>query len=183
MNHPVSLDGPETKNRILSEDLADDIRHLLPVRLQVSSKWEQVYSLEANGASLRTLYERVRPKTKYQHGYVLLLRDSMDGVFGVYSNTPFKAETGGHFYGNADCFLFKATQDRFEAFPYTGENDFVIFSTPKFLSFGGGNGHYSLWMDDNLDKGVSYRTPTFGNPTLSIEGSKFSIVAAEVWRI
>lgn len=183
MNHQVSLEGPQTKNRILNTELAENIRHLMPMRLQVSSKWEQAYSLEGNGASLRTLYDQVRPKTKYQHGYVLLLRDSLGGVFGAYSNTPFKAETGGHFYGNADCFLFKATGDRFEAFPYTGENDFVIFSTPKFLSFGGGDGHYSLWMDDNLDKGVSYRTPTFGNEVLSAEGSKFHIVAVEVWRV
>lgn len=182
---PVQLVGPANKNRILDSDLAENIRNLLPVRLQMAAEWHQVYSLESNGASLRTLYDQVKPKTKYQHGYIFILRDSLGGVFGVYSNTPFKAETGGHFYGNGDCFLFKATKDnaRFEAYPYTGENDFVIFSTSKFLSFGGGDGHYSLWVDDNLDKGVTYRSPTFGNDPLSAEGHKFSIVAAEVWRV
>ena len=72
---------------------------------------------------------------------------------------------------------------RFKAFPYTGENDFSIFCQPEYLSIGGGDGHYGLWLDQNLGKGVSDACPTFGNEALSDDGSKFEVLGVEVWYI
>lgn len=74
-------------------------------------------------------------------------------------------------------------QLQFKGFPYTGVNDFVIFCTPQFLSLGGGDGHYGLWLDDNLEHGVSSHSLTFGNEPLSDMGKTFDIVGVEVWRI
>lgn len=78
-----------------------------------------------------------------------------------------------------------ATPDRirFKAFPYTGENDFTMFCQPEYLSVGGGDGHYGLWLDDNLNHGVSETCPTFGNEGLSDEGSKFDVLGVEIWHI
>lgn len=70
---------------------------------------------------------------------------------------------------------------RFNAFPYTGENDFTIFCQQGFLSVGGGDGKYGLWIDDSLAKGVSSPCPTFGNENLSDEGEKFRVLGLEMW--
>lgn len=72
---------------------------------------------------------------------------------------------------------------RFKAFPYSGENDFYIYCEPHWLSIGGGDGHYGLWLNDSLEKGVSSRCLTFGNEPLSDEGEKFGVVGVEVWLI
>lgn len=72
---------------------------------------------------------------------------------------------------------------RFKAFPYTGENDFTILCQQGFLSVGGGDGKYGLWLDDSLAKGVSAGCPTFMNEGLSDEGEKFGILGVEIWYI
>lgn len=70
---------------------------------------------------------------------------------------------------------------RFKAFPYTGENDFTMLCQQGFLSVGGGDGRYGLWLDDSLAKGISSPCLTFGNEELSDEGEKFDILGVEVW--
>ncbi|MCJ1398653.1 oxidation resistance protein 1 [Xylographa trunciseda] len=70
---------------------------------------------------------------------------------------------------------------RFRAFPYTGVNDYVLYCRPDFLSVGGGDGTYGLWLDSVLERGVSGRCLTFGNEGLSDEGPKFDILGVEVW--
>ncbi|KAH9825902.1 TBC and LysM domain containing protein, partial [Teratosphaeria destructans] len=72
---------------------------------------------------------------------------------------------------------------RFKAFPFTGENDFSIFCQPGYLSVGGGDGRYGLWLDAALGQGVSDSCPTFGNEALSDEGTKFDVLGVEVWYI
>jgi len=70
---------------------------------------------------------------------------------------------------------------RFKAFPYSGVNDYMIFCEQSYLSVGGGDGHYGLWLDDSLNKGVSSTCLTFGNEPLSEEGSKFDVMGVELW--
>ncbi len=72
---------------------------------------------------------------------------------------------------------------RFKAFPYSGVNDYLMFCETGFLSIGGGDGHYGLWLDDTFEKGISSSCPTFGNEPLSEEGEKFDIIGVEVWSI
>jgi hypothetical protein len=47
----------------------------------------------------------------------------------------------------------------------------------------GSDGHYGLWIDDSVEKGVSASCPTFGNEPLSDEGTKFDILGVEVWYV
>lgn len=72
---------------------------------------------------------------------------------------------------------------RFKAFPYSGVNDYMIFCETGFLSVGGGDGHFGLWLDDTVEKGVSAPCLTFGNEPLSDEGTKFDVLGIEVWYI
>lgn len=56
--------APGTKHRVLDEDLALNIRNLLPPRLQLYNEWELLYSLEQHGISLNSLYRNCRPETQ-----------------------------------------------------------------------------------------------------------------------
>ncbi|ANB14023.1 Oxr1p [Sugiyamaella lignohabitans] len=186
---PVTLIGynENTKSRLMTESLSTELRDLLPERLQLYSTWKLSYSLEQHGASLHTLYSNVVPKPQKRPGYLLVVKDKKGDIFGAYANEYFHTTESRRFYGNGECFLWKTSRlpngdIRFQAFPYTGVNDFVIFCAPNFLSMGGGDGHYGLWLDDNLEHGVSSRTTTFGNEVLSSEPN-FYVVALEVWCI
>lgn len=55
-----------TKHRLLDEELAGNIRLLLPPRLQLFDEWELVYSLEQHGISLNTLYQNCNPAYQLQ---------------------------------------------------------------------------------------------------------------------
>jgi hypothetical protein len=45
------------------------------------------------------------------------------------------------------------------------------------------DGHYGLWLDSSLEKGVSASCQTFGNEPLSDEGVKFDVLGVEVWYV
>lgn len=201
--NPVILSGysPTTRTRILKPELAEEIRNFVPPRIQLRDQWNLVYSLEQHGASLSTLFHNNEPLSGTRPGYVLVIRDRFQSVFGAYVNEHFRPSELKRFFGNGDCFLWKVVSTnesaseeklsessppgpRFKAFPYTGINDFVIFCTHNFLSLGGGDGHYGLWVDASLERGVSSHSLTFDNEPLSSSGStKFDIIGLEVWRI
>jgi len=199
---PLSLQGykDSTKNRLLSTELGDEIRNILPARLQISSDWKLLYSLEQHGSSLNTLYSNTKPNsTRYDKGgYLLVIKDEKNGIFGSYTNEYFHPTDLKRFYGNGECFLWKSKtiknkdengQDeegshiQFQAFPYTGLNEFTIYCTSQFLSLGGGDGHYGLWIDHDLLHGVSDHSLTFGNEPLSAQGTKFGILGVELWKV
>ncbi|KAF2641204.1 TLD-domain-containing protein [Massarina eburnea CBS 473.64] len=242
---PLGLKGYRSSTReqgkLLSKALAEEIRLLVPPRLQLVDEWSVVYSLEQNGVSLATLYQKAEEYTGKRGGFVLVVRDEGGGVFGAYlSDAP---KPSPHFFGNGECFLWRAhtlpslpsmtnlppppsadtthavrmttiasptsptskhkpgtlspphseqtsrsgtstpERIRFKAFPYSGVNDYMIFCEHGFLSVGGGDGHYGLWLDDNLENGVSSTCPTFGNEPLSDEGDKFEVLGVELWYI
>lgn len=62
-------------------------------------------------------------------------------------------------------------------------NDFMMYCESDYLSIGGGDGHYGLWLDDRLEHGISDPCPTFGNESLSEEGHKFGVLGVEVWYV
>ncbi|KAN0071061.1 hypothetical protein V8E54_010492 [Elaphomyces granulatus] len=257
--------------QLLTRTLAEEIRLLVPPRLQLVDTWTLAYSLERDGSSLATLYENCRQfsNRSQRAGYALVVRDSSGGaLFGAYLTDP--PHPSPHFYGTGECFLWRASilspspliysdgeslqlmtgeqlekaglppppsadtthavrsttlrgenetqrssdllappgeingssllaQDgpevgsrsgastperiRFKAFPYSGINDYMIFCETGFLSVGGGDGHYGLWIDNSVEKGVSSPCETFGNEPLSDEGAKFDILGVEVWYI
>ncbi|KAK3677422.1 oxidation resistance protein 1 [Recurvomyces mirabilis] len=245
-------EGTRGRSRLLSKAVAEEIRLLIPPRLQLMDTWTLTYSLEQDGTTLSTLYNLSDIHRGKRGGFVLVVRDAGGGIFGAYLTDPPKPQA--HYYGSGECFLWRAfrlpalpdlsslppppsadtthlqrmttlglskqsssaslaslnvpatdglpakklngtnhrsngngsatpERIRFKAFPYTGENEFCIFCQPDYLSVGGGDGHYGLWLDDRLNKGVSDTCPTFGNEPLSEEGTKFDVLGVEVWYI
>ncbi|KAK7208306.1 TLD-domain-containing protein [Myxozyma melibiosi] len=205
---PLTLDGyrEQTRVRLLSPQLAEEIRHLLPLRLQLYDTWRLCYSLEQHGVSLTTLYNLcVPPRGTSRPGYVLIVEDKHGGIFGAYLNEYPHPTKNGRYYGNGECFLWKSkvipntplasttslsdtasirsVNMQFKAFPYTGINDYMILCDPGFISVGGGDGKYGIYIDDRFEKGISNSCPAFGNEPLSDSGMKFDIVGVEIWRI
>ena len=269
------LSTSDADSLLLSRSLAEEIRLLIPPRLQLLDRWRLAYSLEVHGSSLATLYEQCAniSLVNQRSGYILVIRDgsaasAAGSVFGAYLTDSPSPST--HYYGTGECFLWRASilptlhnitltskasgksqpsQDllelaglppppssdttnmprtttikgrrpsqpssptsprkfptdssllkppnppqpgsgtstpdriRFKAFPYSGMNDFMIYCAPDYLSVGGGDGHYGLWLDDALDNGISETCPTFGNEPLSEEGRKFEVFGVEIWYV
>ncbi|CCJ29868.1 unnamed protein product [Pneumocystis jirovecii] len=62
----------------------------------------------------------------------------------------------------------------------------MILCDNSFLSIGGGDGKYGLWLDSRLEKGISTSTQTFNNEALSDSvksGERFDIIGVEIWKI
>ena len=82
---PLSLTGipassPESA-QVLSRTLAEEIRLLVPPRLQLAETWSLVYSLENDGVSLATLYNKcAAPSVPKRGSFVLAVRDAAGGV-------------------------------------------------------------------------------------------------------
>ena len=68
------------KQQILSRGLAEEIRLLLPPRLQLAADWILAYSIETDGVSLATLYDRCSVYAGKGHGFVLVVKDGSGGV-------------------------------------------------------------------------------------------------------
>lgn len=82
--YPVNLSGykegtPESA-RLLSRALAEEIRLLVPPRLQLVEEWKLVYCLEEDGVSLGTLYKKADELRGLRNGFVLVVRDGDGGV-------------------------------------------------------------------------------------------------------
>ncbi|KAI4127616.1 MAG: hypothetical protein LQ338_003111 [Usnochroma carphineum] len=282
---PLTLNPAKASSSslILTRALAEEIRLLVPPRLQLSETWSLVYSLEEDGVSLTTLYNKcAAPSVPQSSSFVLVVKDAAGGIFGAYLTDPPRPSSSS-FYGTGECFLWRSSllpssssllsslppppsapesaslgrcttlvsptsaasstshrkpsshnpvasaapsttsssspsqpppsssnakngrytpspspsrtgtgtgtstpsdhRIRFKAFPYSGINDYLIFCEQGFLSVGGGDGRYGLWLDGVLERGVSSPCLTFGNEGLSEEGEKFEVVGVEVWSV
>lgn len=107
---PLSLSGhrPSTA-RLLTRSLAEEIRLLVPPRLQLQENWELAYSLDQDGVSLATLYKKcsLLAEDRRRGGWVLVVKDAGGGTFGAYLSDPPKP--GPHYYGTGECFLWRAS--------------------------------------------------------------------------
>lgn len=85
---PLSLNGYKfnttPSGKLLSKALAEEIRLLVPPRLQLVDEWNLAYSLEQDGVSLATLYKRSEEYRGKRGGFVLVIRDGSGGVCGPY---------------------------------------------------------------------------------------------------
>jgi len=77
---PLTLSG-STDSTILSKAVAEEIRLLVPPRLQLAEKWALVYSLENDGVTLSTLYKKcASPEFSRGGSMVLVVQDAAGGV-------------------------------------------------------------------------------------------------------
>lgn len=64
----------------MSRAIAEEIRLLIPPRLQLCDEWHLVYSLEQDGVSLGTMYKNCDELMGLRNGYVLVVKDGDGGV-------------------------------------------------------------------------------------------------------
>ncbi|KAG7834772.1 hypothetical protein KL919_002366 [Ogataea angusta] len=199
---PLQLNGykPSTHHKLLPTELAEELRLHIPPILQISHSWTLQYSLEQDGTSLNTFYSRTRPQpgesTARRKGYLLVVMDTQHRLFGAYLNDYLRPLDKKQYYGNGDCFLWKAERDsiknihtleasgeqlRLKVFPYTSMNDYIIYSNHNFVSIGSGGGRFGLYINGDLETGATDSVETFGNEPLTTE--KFRILGLELWKI
>jgi hypothetical protein len=82
---PLTLSGVHASTSpsatILSRALAEEIRLLVPPRLQLHDTWSLTYSVEQDGTSLGTLYSKCSsPSLPKDNSFVLVVRDAGGGV-------------------------------------------------------------------------------------------------------
>ena len=73
-------DGTPLPSRLLEKALAEEIRLLMPPRVQLVDEWKLIYSLEQNGTSLASLYNLSDDYRGKRGGFVLVVRDASQGV-------------------------------------------------------------------------------------------------------
>ena len=77
---PLTLSG-STDSTILSRAVAEEIRLLVPPRLQLAETWTLAYSLEQDGVSLGTLYNKcASPRLPRDSSFILVIQDGAGGV-------------------------------------------------------------------------------------------------------
>lgn len=110
---PLDLSGESEslQQQLLTRALAEEIRLLVPARLQLVDTWRLAYSLDRDGASLSTLYDNCR-EFSYRSpraGYVLVVRDSSPAgaIFGAYMTDP--PHPASHYFATGECFLWRAS--------------------------------------------------------------------------
>ena len=78
---PLTLSGSTSSSTVLSKAVAEEIRLLLPPRLQLAEQWSLAYSLEQDGVSLGTLYNKcASPEIPRDASFVLVVQDGAGGV-------------------------------------------------------------------------------------------------------
>jgi hypothetical protein len=64
----------------MTKAIAEEIRLLLPPRLQLAEEWHLVFGLEQDGVSLATLYQKCEQYKGGREGFVLVVKDGSGGV-------------------------------------------------------------------------------------------------------
>ncbi|KAF9816970.1 hypothetical protein IEO21_03735 [Rhodonia placenta] len=162
------------------------LRPHFPALARLPRSWSLLYSLDQHGISLKTLYARCQSHTR---GTLVIMRDSGDAVFGAWMGEGIH-QSKGSYYGSGESFLWRLTSEkRLHIYKWTGKNDYVALCETEYLSFGGGEGRYGLYLDDTLIDGSSAWCPTFGNEPLCSTGPRqgenvrFECVGLEVWGV
>ena len=85
---PLTLSSSTSSSTILSKAVAEEIRLLLPPRLQLAEQWSLAYSLEQDGVSLGTLYNKCSsPDIPRDASFVLVVQDGAGGVGALPSSS------------------------------------------------------------------------------------------------
>jgi hypothetical protein len=101
---------------------------------------------------------------------------------------------GSGYFGGGESFVFSLAAPAASptVYRWTRKNSFFCMVRPEGLGFGGG-GHFAVFVDADLDKGITGRSDTFDNPPLippslpEADGTTasdvvdFRVLRAEVW--
>ena len=140
------------------------LAHHLPMIYRLMP-WRLLFSLERDGYSHHTFFEKV----DRQEAYLLLITDSLGHVFGAYLSERIKNIR--KYRGNGDAFVFTFHDgEDLEIFASTGLNDKYQMTDEEFLIIGGANsekqGRAAITISDRLTRGHSSPCDTFDNTVL-----------------
>mmetsp|Transcript_12151 Transcript_12151/g.15916 ORF Transcript_12151/g.15916 Transcript_12151/m.15916 type:complete len:777 (-) Transcript_12151:381-2711(-) len=161
------------RSNILSDSHVEQIANMLPAS-ETGRNWALAYSMQRDGACLRTLLYACMVKRK--KSCLIVIEDSWGYVFGGYVGHPLENQKG--YYGTGQSFVY-TFHPSFRVFNWTGQNDLFMVSNESQLAMGGGGG-FAFKLDNELDNGVSNRSDTFGNTRLS-SNEFFKCLNVEVW--
>ncbi|KIM37742.1 hypothetical protein M413DRAFT_448260 [Hebeloma cylindrosporum] len=134
---------------ILTPELAGRIRPQLPALSRLSKSWSLIYSLDQDGISLNTLYNRCEAHATHKPGpgeiarsnsaMLVVIQDANGAIFGVWLAEGIRLNKGSKgYFGGGESFLWKYAELTFKIFKCTGKNNYVAFCEPEYISFGGG---------------------------------------------
>ncbi|KAH8081161.1 TLD-domain-containing protein [Filobasidium floriforme] len=178
--------------QVLDDHAADALRPNLPARQRLSNTWTLLFSLDQHGGSLSTFYRLIEAYSKkHPHaGNLLIVKDENDRRFGVYMNEWIK-RVEGTYTGSGESWLYKIAGNDLDArakvFKWTGRNTYFALCESDFISFGGGDGKYGLWVDKVFQNGSSATSPAYANEVLcaqegsTLEKARFDCMGLEVW--
>lgn len=165
------------EKKILSHEKAKKLRCFLPTMQQFES-WRLLYSVLNDGADFGTFFRRTK-----NYKYTLTIVTTMNGeVFGGFNSMEWLPTTI-KFYGSGESFIFKFdSEDNIEHYPWSGANDFFVWSSHDQIAMGGGGDGFAFVLDSDFRTGESYRCATYGNPVLvNKEKGAFKIANVESW--
>lgn len=149
-----------------------------------SKSWKLTYSLRQHGASLDALLalnttRKTRSGITVSDPCIILIEDSWGYVFGGFVSPGFQSKST--YYGNGESFVFSLMPVP-RVYKWTSVNELIVLSNEKCFAMGGGGDGFAIQLDDELDTGVSSRSDTFNNDTLS-SNEFFKCLNVEVWSL
>ncbi|KAI8334678.1 TLD-domain-containing protein [Chlamydoabsidia padenii] len=178
LHKPVLARRASWTNPCLDQWLANSLQAWMPPRIASSSQWCLLYSLEQHGCSIRTLYDLIQHHQPPSANLVVI-RTADEEVLGAYLSEPLKSEP--YYYGSGESFLWKSNhKHQLQVYPWTGANDYMVFSNQDFIAIGGGNGQVGLFLHADLQTGHTQPCDTFDNETLT-RNHYFDIIGLEIW--
>ena len=154
----------DASRKVLTLPMAESLRQYIPKAFEISGNWKMLYSLDQDGASLNTMYRFMDPYNTEQMklGFVLIVKDTSDSVFGVFFTNPLSIQP--HYYGTGESFLFWVDSKKScHIYKSTGKNDYYILTKPDLLAFGGGGNGFGLSFSDRFETCMSAKCDTFNN--------------------
>jgi len=170
-------------SRILSSQEWELLSSWLPDRLRIK-KPVCLFKTDTDGYSILTLYN----KCKDDDETVLLVKSSVGEIFGGFVTTSWDERNTGHktltYFGTGESFVFRLSPKPVK-FAWTGlqkegvgTTDLFMAGDDKSLMIGGG-GDNAIWLDNELCRGHSGTSETFGNEQLT-ESPDFLCTKVEV---
>ena len=179
----LSTNGPGVKSLLQPLD-AWLLASCLPPDL--TQEWTLIFNSDKDGVSFNTMMGRlgrcIAPS-------LIVIRDKGGFIFGGFAPTPW-VKSGTHF-GDASSFVF-GLKPKLSLCRATGMNSNYLWCGMGFtqlsngIGFGGSQGahlgHFSVFVDSNLEKGMSRPISTFGNDCLA-SSQVFEIDSIECWQL
>lgn len=152
----------------------------------LSEEWNLIFNSDKDGLSFNTMMGRLG---KCLAPSIIVIKDKGGSCFGGFANCPW-AKSGQH-YGDASTFVF-GLRPRLSIYRASGINSNFLWCGIGFsqlangIGFGGSagqhSGHFSVFVDSQLEKGMSRPIATFGNDCLA-SSQVFEVDSIECWQI